>query len=83
MTTNELSKSAESVFSLRAALASNPMDMPFILRQIRLCRSTLGAILEELESGDQSPRAVERFGECATSVAAEIERLWETVKRSN
>jgi hypothetical protein len=57
-------------------------DLPAIERQIRLCRSTLGAILDELEGGDRSPGAVERLGECTTGVTGEIEALWEAIKQS-
>jgi hypothetical protein len=58
-------------------------DLPAIERQIRLCRSTLGAILDELEGGDRRPEAVERLSECTTSVIGEIEALWEAIKQSH
>ena len=81
MTNTETNKNSEGD-SDRAELASFQLDMPFILRQIRLCRSTLGAILEELEGWDQRPNLVEAFGDSATTVAAEIDSFWGIVKRS-
>ena len=81
MTTAEPYKNGEGD-SDRAELANFQLDMPFILRQIRLCRSTLGAILEELECWDQKPNFVEAFGDSSTTVAAEIDSLWGIVKRS-
>jgi hypothetical protein len=66
----------------RAAFAVYQSDLPSIARQLRLCRSTLGAVLEELECGQRSPTFYEEIGEYATSVTAEIEHLWECLKRS-
>jgi hypothetical protein len=61
----------------------SPADAFTILRQIRLCRSTLGAILEELEAGGVGADAIERIGECTIGVTAEIESLWEAIGKSN
>ena len=69
--------------STRAIMPDYRFDLPAIERQIRLCRSTLGAMLDELESGDRSPDAIERIGECTTSVTGEIESLWEAIKQSH
>jgi hypothetical protein len=57
-------------------------DLNAVMKQIRLCRSTLGAILDELECGDQSPGTIERLAERAIGVTGEIEELWETTKPS-
>ena len=67
----------------RPIMPDYQFDLPAIERQIRLCRSTLGAILDELEGGDKSPDAIERIGECTTSVTGEIESLWEAIKQSH
>ncbi len=66
----------------QATIATYRVDLPSILKQLRVSRSTLGAILDELESGCRGPAVVEALSEGATDVAAEIERLWETTKRS-
>jgi hypothetical protein len=78
MTTSEPSKNAE-LASARASMADYRQDLPAIIRQIRVCRSTLGAILDELE-GDDRNLAIEQVAECATNVAAEIESLWDAIK---
>jgi hypothetical protein len=65
----------------RPTIEDYRLDLPFVVRQIRVCRSMLGAILEELEWSDLSPGAVEQFAACSTSVTAEIEHLWETIKQ--
>ena len=78
-TTNQ---SLETVAS-RAKLADSSVDAPTIMRQIRLCRSTLGAILDELECRETSADAIEKIAECTTGVTAEIESLWEATKQSN
>ena len=78
MTTSEPSKSAD-LTSARASMADYGQDLPTIIRQIRVCRSILGAILDELEDDDRN-LAIGQVAECATSVAAEIESLWDTIK---
>jgi hypothetical protein len=82
MTSTNPTKSVE-VFSIRGTMADDRLDLPSIIRQIRLCRSALGAILEELECGNPNPGTVEQVTECTTSVTAEIEHLWETIKKDN
>jgi hypothetical protein len=59
-------------------------DSMTIMRQIRLCRSILGAILDELEGGNAGADAgaIERIAECTTGVTAEIESLWEAIGKS-
>jgi len=57
------------------------LDVPAVVRQIRVSRSTLGAILDELECSNPSPAATERLIECSMNVAGEIEDLWETIKQ--
>ena len=69
--------------STRARMPDYPVDMPAILRQIRLCRSTLGAILEELDCGDRSADTIENIAECTTGMTAEIESLWEAIKKAS
>lgn len=66
----------------RAKFTDFSVDLPSIIRQIRLCRSTLGAILDELESGGSSADTIEKIVECTTGVTAEIESLWEATKQS-
>jgi len=58
------------------------VDASTIMRQIRLCRSTLGAILDELECGDVGADAVERIVECTIGVTADVESLWEAIGKS-
>jgi hypothetical protein len=58
------------------------LDLPAVMRQIRLCRSTLGAILDELECGDRGHGAIEKIAIRAMSVTGEIEDLWEAIKQS-
>ena len=67
----------------RAELTDYSVDSPAIMRQIRLCRSTLGAILDELECGEASAGTLEKIAECTTGVTAEIESLWEATKQSD
>ena len=81
MTNTNANYTAETA-STRVTMPDYRFDLPAIERQIRLCRSTLGAILDELECGERSPEAIERLGECAMSVTGEIEALWETIKPS-
>ncbi len=81
MISSESTKGVEND-STRAELPEFRQDLPSLVRQIRICRSTLGAVLEGLENADPSFVAFEKVGECSTSVTAEIERLWELVRRS-
>ena len=82
MTNFNTNQSPETV-SLRVAMPDYPVDFPTIMRRIRLCRSTLGAILDELECGDWSADTIPNIAECTTGVTAEIEGMWEAVKQSN
>jgi hypothetical protein len=72
---------AETV-ATRPTMTDDRHDLPALMRRIRVCRATLGAILDELECGDRSPAVVEKLAECTTNVAGEIEDFWETIKRS-
>lgn len=80
MTNSEPSNSAY-LASARACMADYQQDLTAIIWQIRVCRSTLGAILDELE-GDDRNLAIEKVAEYATGVAAEIESLWDAIKRA-
>jgi hypothetical protein len=82
MAISEPNKSTQ-IASTRAAFADYQLDLPSIVKQIRLCRSTLGAVLEELDGGDRSAISCEEIGDSSMGVAAEIERLWECIKRSH
>lgn len=68
-------QSPETVLS-RSMLPDFSVDVSTVMRQIRLCRSTLGAILDELECDDVGAEAIVSIAECTTSVTAEIESLW-------
>jgi len=59
------------------------VDVLAVMRQIRLCRSTLGAILDELECGDVCAGAIVKIAEYTSGVTAEIESLWEAIGKSN
>jgi hypothetical protein len=65
----------------RALVAEHKLDLTLILRQLRLCRSTLGSVLELLENSPIAPSALEQIGECATDTMAEVERLWDRFKQ--
>jgi hypothetical protein len=66
-----------------ALMAECQFDTPLILRQLRLCRSTLGSVLELLESDSLSPVMLQQIGECSMDTTADIERLWNLVRSSN
>jgi|tagenome__1003787_1003787.scaffolds.fasta_scaffold20965867_4 hypothetical protein len=74
------SQSRETV-TTRAKIMDYPVDLPVIMSQIRLCRSTLGAILDELECVEASGDTIEKIADCTTGVTAEIESLWEATKQ--
>jgi hypothetical protein len=80
MNNSSTSHSQETV-STRARMMDYPVDLPTIMRQIRLCRSTLGAILDELECAEARGEAIEKIAVCTTGVTAEIESLWEAMKQ--
>jgi len=65
-----------------ALMAECQFDTPLILRQLRLCRSTLGSVLEILESNSLSPGMLEQIGECSTDATADVERLWNLIRPS-
>jgi hypothetical protein len=69
--------------SNRANMTDYRFDLTAIVHQIRLCRSTLGAILDELECGGQNQDTLDGIGEVSLNLSAEIESLWSTVKRSS
>jgi hypothetical protein len=81
MTDSTPIQSPEAVLT-RAKLSDFSIDVATVMRQIRLCRSTLGAVLDELECGDVGVEAIVGIAECTTSVAAEIESLWEATGKS-
>ncbi len=76
MTKSDSNLSAE-ILSTRAI---NQIELPVLAKQIRLCRSTLGAVLEELEAGEMAPESLEKIAERSMAAMAEIESLWETTK---
>jgi hypothetical protein len=82
MTSPEPQKEDDIVTTTQATFATNRVDLPSLLKQIRVSRSTLGAVLDELESADRTPAALEALSEGAMIVATEIERLWDIAKRS-
>jgi hypothetical protein len=64
------------------ATSDDQIGLPAVIRQIRLCRSTLGAILDELECDNRSAESIDRLAACTTSVFEEIDCLWEATKQS-
>jgi hypothetical protein len=81
MTDSTPIQSPETVLT-RSKLPDCSVDLPTVIRQIRVCRSTLGAILDELECGDIGAEAAVGIAECAISVTAEIESLWKAAGKS-
>ncbi len=80
MNNSNTSQSQETIPS-RARTADYAVDLVAIMRQIRLCRSTLGAILDQLECGKASADTIEKIADCTTGLTAEIENLWEATKQ--
>jgi hypothetical protein len=80
MVNSSTNRSPETT-SNRANMADYRLDLPAIVRQIRLCRSTLGAILDELECSGESQDALDGIGEVTLNLSAEIENLWAKVKK--
>jgi hypothetical protein len=76
------SDSADNWADNHALLAEYQFDPPLVLRQLRLCRSKLGSVLEFLESNSLSPGMLEQIGECSTDITADTERLWNVVRPS-
>lgn len=58
------------------------VSLPAIMRRIRLCRSALGAILDDLEGRELNSDEVQEIVEPALNVIAEIERLLDAVMQS-
>ncbi len=81
MTINE-SNAAGNWADSRALMAEYQLNLPVVLRQLRLCRSTLGSVLELLESNSLSPGMLEKIDECSTDTTADIERLWDLIRPS-
>ena len=79
MTDSYVNQCSETV-SRGMKIPNDSNDLPAIIRQIRLCRSTLGAILNELECGGGHPDTAERIAECTIGVTAEVESLWKATK---
>jgi hypothetical protein len=63
-----------------AEFVTEPLNLQAVIRQIRICRSTLGAILDVLETEELDTDSVERAAEASMNVMAETEQLWNTVK---
>ena len=61
----------------------NECDLAALVRQIRICRSALGAILDEIELGDRSEATIDKIAACITGVTGEIEALWEAAKSAD
>jgi hypothetical protein len=76
---NEI-QTADSVLT-QVKMPDGHVDIGMIARQLRLCRAMLGAILDELECGDAGNIA--GIAECATGVTAEIEGLWDVMRKPN
>jgi hypothetical protein len=72
--------SAETT-SGRADMTDYCHDLPTIVRQVRVCRSMLGAILDEFECGAPTQDALDGIGEATLNLSAEIENLWAKVKK--
>lgn len=68
--------------AIQTSVSAARIDQPSIIKQILVSRSTLGAILEELDGGCRGSAALEALNEGALNVSAEIERLWEITKQS-
>jgi hypothetical protein len=81
MPTSE-SNPADNRLASHALMAERQIDIPLILRQLRLCRSTLGSVLELLESDSLSPVILQQIGECSMDTTADIERLWNLIRPS-
>ena len=56
------------------------LDLSLALRQLRLCRSTLGSILEFLENNPVKTETLELISGCSTDITADVERLWNLIR---
>jgi hypothetical protein len=79
MNNSNISQSEETV-PTRPRTVDYAVDLVAIMRQIRLCRSTLGAILDGFECGNTSAGTIEKIADCTTGLTAEVESLWEATK---
>ena len=77
---SNINQSPETV-ATRAQFTDYSANLPAITKQIRLCRSTLGTVLDQLECGAVSADTIEKIAECATGLTAEVESLWEATKQ--
>jgi hypothetical protein len=66
--------------SVPSLAPGNDSDLANLMRQIRICRSALGAILDELEAGERSAETLASLATCITGVTGEIEELWQAAK---
>ncbi len=71
---------AAEFLSARAKLLDYQAELPAIIKQIRVCRSTLGTILDELELDKISTATLEKIAAHTTGATIEIEGLWEALK---
>jgi hypothetical protein len=81
MPTNEPNAAGNWVQS-RALVAEYQLNLPIVLRQLRLWGSSLGSVLEILETYSLSPDMVEQIGDCSTDATADVERLWNLIRPS-
>lgn len=64
----------------RILLEEYKIDLPQVLRQLRMCRSTLGSVLELLEEHPPKPEMLEQISGAASDVTSDVERLWDLIK---
>lgn len=64
----------------RILLEEYKIDLPLVLRQLRMCRSTIGSILELLESHPPTPEMLEQVNGAASDATSDVERLWNLIK---
>jgi hypothetical protein len=65
----------------RSELVAEPVTLLSVVRQVRICRSTLGAILDVLETTEIGSESIERAAERSTDVLGEIEQLWNALRQ--
>jgi hypothetical protein len=63
-------------------LVAEPVTLQSVVRQVRICRSTLGAILDVLETTEIGSDSIERAAERSMDVLAEVEQLWDSLRQS-
>jgi hypothetical protein len=73
--TNRIDTSPE-----RSEFATEPLNLQSLIRQIRICRSTLGAILDVLETAEPDTDSIARAAEGSMNVTADVEQLWNSLK---